>query len=100
MDEFDLQAFRLNLRVALVEQLALYHAVSEPVLNGHIAIADSQRLLEQWLEDNAAELGKRLGGHFREPAQTALYSEEAAEVVKDMKATVAKIAKAYRPAGS
>jgi hypothetical protein len=100
MDESDLQAFRLNLRVAIIENLVLYHAVAEPVLNGKLTIADSQRLLEEWLEGTAASLGSQIGARLREPAQTALYSEEAAEIADDMKATVAKIAKAYPRAGS
>lgn len=92
MDESDLHAFRINLRLALVERLVLQHALTEPVLNHQLSMPDSLRLLEIWLEDNAREVGKLAGEKFQEPGQTALFSDEAEDVANGMKAILAKIA--------
>ncbi len=88
----DPETFKARLRLEVLERLVLLTAFQSPLAVGHLTAEQSQALLNDWLDTNCANIDRELGAHFGEPAQTALYSEEAQDLAKRMKAIVEKFA--------
>jgi hypothetical protein len=93
MNQQDLENYRVRFRLELLERLVLQHALTEPVLNRQLTMADSLFLLKDWLDNNSAAVDRMVGEAFQgDPAMTALHADEAAEIVNNMKSILDKIA--------
>jgi hypothetical protein len=93
MDEAQIFQFRLTFRLMIIEHLALKTALLAPVLIGALSVEQSQKSLKDWLDDNSAVADKAYGQHFGDPAMTALYTDEAKDVIEKYKGIVDKAAK-------
>jgi hypothetical protein len=65
------------------------------VLSRRLSSQESRDSLLERLDTSTEVIDRIYGGHFHDPALTALYAEEAREVVKKMKATVCRTAKEW-----
>jgi hypothetical protein len=85
MTEIELEVVRLNVRLLMIERLALRNAILFPAVAGRVPIEDSRRSLEDWLTDSTRNVEAAIPRMFEGDAATiALYSEEAREAVEKM----------------
>ena len=92
MSDPDVAAFRDRYRVSVLERLVLRHVLLAPVISRHLSGPESLKAIEDWLDANTNTADLALGQRLQEPALTALYAEEAKEVVERMRRSVRDIA--------
>jgi hypothetical protein len=101
MTETDLEIFRIRFRQALLERLIIKTAFLASHVQGILSVAGTREGLSGWLDANSEEALHVYGEALKDPALTALFSDEAKEITEAMKRNVDKIAleaqKAFGP---
>lgn len=88
MSEKDIGEFRREFRISMIERLVIKTAFGVPVLAGGAPAQQSGDALKEWLDLNSQKADEAYGAHFHDPALSALYADEAKEVIEDMKKIV------------
>ena len=88
-DNPELERFRLNWRLNLIERLVLRTVLVAPVLARQMSLEESTASLLDWLEQNSKAADEGYGKIFQDPGLTALYADEVKSVTDDMKMIVA-----------
>lgn len=91
MGENELQIFRLQWRVNIIERLVFRNELSTAVLERHLSLQESTQALLDWLDINSAQADVGYGKRLRDPAMVALFVDEVKEAVEEMKTAVGKI---------
>jgi hypothetical protein len=101
MTETDLEIFRIRFRLALLERLVLKTVFLASHVQGILTVTGTREGLSGWLDANSEDTIRVYGETLKDPALTALFSDEAREITEAMKRTVDKIAseaqKAFGP---
>jgi hypothetical protein len=89
MKQADIDAFKMRVRINLIERLMLKVAFEDPVRAGHLTALQSRDALKAWLDINSSAADAAYGLRFRnDPAQSALYADEVKELIEAMKLNV------------
>jgi|SRR5579871_355363 len=96
MDEAQIDQFRREARMMLVERIALRALLLAPVAGRALSIEDSAEALEGWLDVNREVADRAYGEHLKDPAMAALFSDEMKAVIDDMKAVVRQMADEWK----
>jgi hypothetical protein len=100
MDETQIFDFRLSFRLTIMEHLALRTALIGPVSARALSVEESRKSLKDWLDANSSAADDAYGKHFRDPAMTALYADEAKDVIEKYKGIVDKTASQLSSTGT
>jgi hypothetical protein len=84
MDETDLEIFRLRFRVKILEQIALRLAFGAPVLTQGKSVEASRKQLVGYLRRASTLADEVYPKAVDDPAQAALYADEAREMIEEM----------------
>src|SRR5580658_6631886 len=98
MADVDPDVFKTRYHLDLLSRVSLYASLRALTASG-LTAAQGAQVLARRLGADQAEMDDFLGKKYREPAQMALYAEQVAGVLQDMKRELAKIAKAMTDAG-
>jgi hypothetical protein len=95
MDEAERELFRLKLRLSLMERLISRVALlpASSFANAEAADQSSRLALEDWVEKDSERLGEFYGSALDDAASEVILSEEARELARKMKATIASVAR-------
>jgi hypothetical protein len=89
MKQADIDAFKMRVRINLIERLIFKVAFEDPVRAGHLTAMQSRDALKAWLDINSSAADAAYGSRFRnDPAQSALYADEVKELIEMMKLNV------------
>jgi hypothetical protein len=92
MDNPQTVEFRHSVRLMILEHLAIKTAFEGLVLNHRKSIPEARQSLKDWLDANGAVIDRTYGEYFGDPGMTALYADEANDVIEKLKGVVDKFA--------
>jgi hypothetical protein len=92
IDEAQLEQFRTDFHLKLLELLLVKMAFLANRLEGSLSIAQTKQGLHEWLDLNSAGALSVYGAALQDPGLTALYSDEALDVTNAMKRTIDRVA--------
>lgn len=98
MADADPETFKTRYHLDLLDRLVVYALLRAMTASGATADQAAQ-LLDRRIEGDRADLDEYIGKKFGNPALTALYADEAGEVLDDMKALVEKLRSAMQQMG-
>jgi hypothetical protein len=87
-----MEAFRIRVRLVIIEQMLLRTALLLHVLTRTGTLAGSRDALKEWLETFGTTTDAAYGAHFQDPTLTALYSDEARAIIESLKERVDQLA--------
>jgi hypothetical protein len=92
MEKSEIAAFRQSVRLMILEHLAIKTAFEGLVLNHRKSIEQARQSLKDWLDATSAVIDRAYGEYFGDPGMTALYADEANDVIEKLKGVVDKFA--------
>lgn len=92
MDESDATRIRDRYRLAVLENLCIYQAVSQPVFAKQMTADESLVTILSWLEAQPQIVSELIGARVKDAGVTALYEGEAREATDKMIKTATKVA--------
>lgn len=86
--EAKLEAFRLRMRMTILERIVLQNAFSAPVMSRRLSAQQSHQVLKEVLKKTSETADATYGAVLNDPALAGLYSDEVQDIVKTMEAIV------------
>ena len=91
MDQIDIEIFRINCRLALIERLTIKTAFAAVRAEGSLTTAAVSMALKEWFDASSESADQSYGPLLKDPALTALYTDEARTITNNLKQIVDEV---------